>query len=100
MYEKRGAEDAAGAASPAGTGRGYSSDSACAVDRRRIRGGPTPDDSAKFDGNVPFSVVPISEYALQFMVGGAMGPGSSWAVARQPNWIGPDVAAPQAGVFA
>ncbi|MEZ0263229.1 MAG: hypothetical protein ACAI43_00770, partial [Phycisphaerae bacterium] len=62
-------------------------------------GGPTPDDAIKFDGVVPFSVIQISEYALQFMVGGSLGPGSSWAVARQPAWIGPDVAAPQAGVF-
>ncbi|HSI36906.1 MAG: hypothetical protein ACAI43_05080 [Phycisphaerae bacterium] len=62
-------------------------------------GGPSPDDAIKFDGNVPFSVMQISEYALQFMVGGALGPGSSWVVERQPNWIGADVAAPQAGVF-
>ncbi|HSI32837.1 MAG TPA: hypothetical protein VK986_04545, partial [Tepidisphaeraceae bacterium] len=62
-------------------------------------GGPTPDDAIKFDGVVPFSVIQISEYALQFMVGGSLGPWSSWAIARQPNWIGPDVAAPQAGVF-
>ncbi|HYE18279.1 MAG TPA: hypothetical protein VEA69_07530 [Tepidisphaeraceae bacterium] len=62
-------------------------------------GGPTPDDSIKFDGVVPFAVTQISDYALQFMVGGSLGPGSSWVVERQPNWIGPDVAAPQYGVF-
>jgi len=62
-------------------------------------GGPTPDDSVKFDGVVPFSVVQVGEYALRFMVGGSLGPGSSWAIERQPNWIGPDVATPQGGVF-
>ena len=63
-------------------------------------GGPTPDDSVKFDGNVPFSVVQINDHTLQFMVGGSLGPGSTWVIERQPAWIGADVAAPQSGEFA
>ncbi|HYE17039.1 MAG TPA: hypothetical protein VEA69_01225 [Tepidisphaeraceae bacterium] len=62
-------------------------------------GGPTPDDAVKFDGNVPFSVVQINDNSLLFMVGGALGPGSTWVIERQPAWVGADVAAPQDGVF-
>jgi hypothetical protein len=63
-------------------------------------GGPTPDDAVKFDGIVPFSVVQVNDNSLLFMVGGSLGPGSTWVIERRPNWIGADVAAPQAGEFA
>lgn len=60
---------------------------------------PVVDDAIVFDGTQPTYVNQLSPYALEFGTNTYVQSGSTWTVARQPDWIRAPVENPASGVF-
>ena len=58
------------------------------------------DDAMLFDGQPALVVTHPHSQMLQFELAASVGPGSTWQIMRQPDWIGDEVAWPRAGVLA
>jgi hypothetical protein len=59
----------------------------------------TPDDAVTFDGAPGFDVQSADATTLQFLLDTAVGPGSTWAIVRQPAWVATPVVWPASGTF-
>jgi hypothetical protein len=59
------------------------------------------DDALLFNGSEPPATLNLQDaYTLAFTTAGYVGPGSTWAISRQPGWMITPVSSPQEGMFA